>query len=155
MIVGIDPGTTVGWAVLDFHGSVVASGAKREFDLDSMVAHLFSFGKISLVGCDKVKVPSFVQDVATKLGARVVPPPQDLRVEEKRRMTAGLRFQTHHEMDALASALFALKKTQPLLSRTRTILSREGSPEFFSQVAARVIKEEISIRKALAREQSG
>ena len=110
MIVGIDPGTTVGWAILDFDGKFIAAGSKRNFDLDSIVATLVPYGKVFVVGTDKSKTPSLVQDVATKVGAKSISPSQDLRVIEKRAMTSNFKFENNHEMDALACAFFAFKQ---------------------------------------------
>ena len=150
LIAGIDPGTTVGWAVLDLHGKHVASGAQKELDLDSLVARLTHLGTVIIVGSDKAKIPSFVEQIATKLGAKVIGPMQDVRVDEKRMMTATYEFQNSHEMDALASALIAFKKMQPLLNKTRSFLEREKRLGLFEDVAELVIKEEISIRAAIS-----
>jgi len=150
LIAGIDPGTTVGWAVFDLTGRLVAAGSRKELDLDSLIAKLTSIGKIIIVGSDKAKIPSFVQEAATKLGARVIGPLQDIRVDEKRRMTAEHSFSNTHEMDALASALIAFKKVNPLLNKIGMFLEREKKLGLFEDVAELVIKEEISIRSAVA-----
>ncbi len=148
LVAGIDPGTTVGWAVLDLHGKVLAVGSQKELDLDSLVALLTKLGKGIVIGSDKAKIPSFVEETATKLGARLVGPAQDVRVDEKRVMTSHLSFNNTHEMDALASALIAFKKIQPLLNKIRIFLEREKKLGLFEDVAELVLKEEISIRAA-------
>lgn len=150
LIAGIDPGTTVGWAVFDLNGKVVALGSQKELDLDSVISKSTAYGKIILVGSDKAKIPSFVEDVGTKCGARVVGPAQDVRVDEKRNMTSLLSFQNSHEMDALASGLIAFKKFHPLLNKIRLFLEKEKRLSLFENVAELVIKEEISIRAAVA-----
>ncbi len=149
LIAGIDPGTTVGWAVLSLKGELVAVGSQKEFNLDSVVAVLTKTGRAIVVGSDKAKIPSFVQDAATKLGAKVIGPLQDIRVEEKRGMAAGFVFQNSHEMDALASALLAFKKLQPLLTKIWNFLEREKKLSLFEDAAELVLKEEISIRAAV------
>ncbi len=150
MIVGIDPGTTVGWAVLDIDGNFVAVGSRRNFDLDSIVATLVPHGKVLIVGSDKFKLPSLVHEVATKMGAKAVFPSQDLRVDEKRFMTEKFSFNNSHEMDALACAVFACKKIQPLVKRVRSSLTRRNRLDVFEGVLELVLKEEISIHAALA-----
>ncbi|MBW2969959.1 DUF460 domain-containing protein [Candidatus Woesearchaeota archaeon] len=149
LIAGIDPGTTVGWAVLNLQGGLVDIGSKKEFDLDSLVAHFVKLGRVLVVGSDKAKVPFFVQDVGVKLGAKVVNPSEDVRVDEKRAMASGFSFGNSHEMDALASALIAFKKVKPLLSRIRSFLAKEKRLGFFEDVVELVLKEGISIRAAL------
>ncbi len=150
LIAGIDPGTTVGWAVLNLNGSVVGVGSQKEFDRDSLVAKFMSFGKIIIVGSDKFKIPSFVQETATKLGAVAVGPSQDLRIDEKRHMADSFSFGNTHEMDALASAQVAIRKIQPLLNKIRSFLQRENRLGLFEDVVELVLKEEIGIRAALA-----
>ncbi len=150
LVAGVDPGTAVGWAVLDLNGGLVAVGSGKGLDLDSLIAKLMKFGRVILVGSDKSKIPSFVDDCSVKLGARVFGPSEDVRVDEKRRMTAGFSFQNSHEMDALASALLAFRKVKPLLARIRSFLEKERRLSVFEDVVELVLKEEISIRGALA-----
>ncbi|MBS3124982.1 DUF460 domain-containing protein [Candidatus Woesearchaeota archaeon] len=149
MIVGIDPGTTVGWAMVNFSGELIAIGSEKEFNRDKLIAELVTHGRTLVIGSDKAKLPSFVQETAAKLGARVFFPHQDLRVEEKRDMTRGYVFDGMHQMDALAGALLAYRKLQPLLIKIRAFLQREGKLPLFVRVAELVIKERISIRAAL------
>jgi len=150
LVAGIDPGTTVGWAVFDLHGKHVASGAQKELDLDSLVAKLTQYGTVIIVGSDKSKIPSFVEEAATKLGAKVIGPLQDVRVDEKRHMAADFTFHNSHEMDALASARIAFKKIHPLLNKIRLFLEREKRLSLFEDIAELVIKERISIRSAIS-----
>jgi len=149
LIAGIDPGTTVGWALLDLTGKVVAFGSQKELDLDALVSVLTKHGRVMLVGSDKAKLPSFVQDSATKLGAKVVCPLQDLRVEEKREMTKAVEWKSSHEMDALASAFVAFRKVHPLLRKIHSFLEREKRLGLFEDVVEVVLKEEVSIHAAL------
>lgn len=150
MIVGIDPGTTVGWAVIGFDGRVMSVGSRRGLSSDELVAQLVKSGRVFVVGSDKAKGPSLVQEVAARFAAKVILPSQDLRVEEKREVTSELEFSNAHEMDALASAMFAWKKLQPLLSKVQFAVDRAGKSELFDRVAEIVIKDEVSIHAALA-----
>ncbi len=149
LVAGIDPGTTVGWAVLNLKGELVAIGSQKEFDLDSVVAELTKTGKPIVIGSDKAKIPSFVQETAAKFGAKLVGPAQDVRVDEKRGMTSHLPFDNSHEMDALASALIAFRKVRPLLNKIRSFLEREKKLSLYEDVVELVLKEEISIRAAV------
>jgi len=150
MIVGIDPGTTVGWAVVDAEGKVLGKGSSRELDVNKVVRSLIPLGHHILVGTDKAKIPGFVQEVATKLGARVAAPKEDLRVDEKREMTRGEDVSNAHEMDALAGALLAHRKFDSMLKKIRKTVNEAGVPKEFEKVARLVIKEELSVRSALA-----
>lgn len=150
LVVGVDPGTTVGWAVLDLQGNVVSVNSKKELSLDSLVSIVSQLGTPIVVGCDKAKVPAFVQDFATKFHARVVSPRSDLSRHEKRDLVAGFDTSNAHEADALASALLAYRRSEVLLRKIRANLSRAGKSGLFEDISDLVIREGISIHAALA-----
>ncbi len=149
LVAGIDPGTTVGWALLDLEGNLVVSGFQKAFSLDSLVAKLHGFGHIILVGCDKAKVPSFVYGFATKVGAKIFSPRHDLSVSEKRAVTKRYNVKNPHELDALASALFALKNILPLTKKVFSALEKRDKLVLFDKVFDIVFSEEVSIQTAL------
>ncbi len=148
MIVGIDPGTTVGWAAIDWDGKIIAKGSQREFDRDALVKRLVELGHVVLVGTDKAKVPSFVQEVATSVGAVVLSPQEDLKVDEKRNMTRPVSGNAH-ELDALAAAIFALRRKEVLVRKIRQTLERVKKVSLFEEVVDLVLRERVSIKTAL------
>ena len=148
MIVGIDPGTTVGWAAIDWDGKLIAKGSQREFDRDALVKRLVDLGSVILVGTDKAKIPSFVQEVATSVGALVLNPKEDLKVDEKREATKQFKGNAH-ELDALAAAIFAFKRKEVLIRKIRSTLERVKKPELFEDVVDLVLRERVSIKTAL------
>ncbi len=150
LVAGIDPGTTIGWAVFDLQGRLVSSGSQKGLDRDALVAKFTQLGRVIAIGTDKAKVPSLVNEVATRFGAKVISPAQDIRVGEKRGMTGNFDFGSSHEMDAVASAIVAMRKMQPLLNKIRAFLEREKHLGLLEDVAELVIKDEISIRAAVA-----
>lgn len=150
LIAGVDPGTTIGWAAFDLQGRLVSSGARKGLDRDAIIAKFMQMGRIIAIGTDKAKVPSLVDEVATRFGAVVINPPQDIRVDEKRSMTGNFEFGSSHEMDAVASAIVAMRKLQPLLNKIRSFLEKEKRLGLLEDVAELVIKDEISIRAAVA-----
>lgn len=148
MIVGIDPGTTVGWAAIDWDGKLIAKGSQREFDRDALVKRLVELGHVVLVGTDKAKVPSFVQEVATSVGAVVLSPQEDLKVDEKRLATRSFSGNAH-ELDALAAAIFALRRKEVLVRKIRQTLERVKKASLFEDVVDLVLRERVSIKTAL------
>jgi predicted RNase H-like nuclease (RuvC/YqgF family) len=142
---GIDPGTTAGYAVVDTSGRLIKSRAAKELDIDSLVKELSSFGTVLVIGTDKAKTPSLVSLVATKLGARVSAPEEDVSVMEKRALTAGYKIATSHEADALASAILALKKHERLLARIEKFAQAEA-PHLAGEIAEIVVKQGVNIR---------
>jgi len=149
LIVGIDPGTTVGYAVLDIQGNIIESGSAKEFALDQLISKIIEIGTALIVGCDKAKVPDFAASFATKLGARIVCPDEDLLVEEKRKLTEKIKCNNTHEMDATASALFAWKNVEQLFKKIDIFLAKQNKQHFADQIKTIVIKNNLSIKSAL------
>ncbi len=117
LIAGIDPGTTLGYAAIDFEGNLIKAHSEKNLDLNSLISELISLGKPLIVAGDKKNSPDFINRLAVKLGSRVISPDYDLKVIEKREIAKGYETKSQHEADALASALFALKKITPLLKK--------------------------------------
>jgi len=149
MIVGVDPGTTVGWACLSLRGKVLFVGSKRNFDQDSLLSNIMGFGRAIVVGCDKAKTPFLAHSIAAKFGAKIVSPKYDLLIDEKRELTKDFATNDAHEFDALASAIFAYKKILPLIRRVDKVLEKENKTHLFEKVVEIVLKEGMSIRAAL------
>ncbi len=150
LIAGIDPGTTVGYAFLDLTGKLIHLGSAKEMPLDAVVEQARLQGTPILVGCDKYKTPFFVEKFSARFRAKLVIPQEDLKVEEKRKLTAARNPKNNHERDALASAVFAFKKMQPLLKRINSFLATRDKLQLFSKVAELVVKHELSMYAALA-----
>lgn len=150
LIVGIDPGVTVGYAMLDTSGTLVSIGSKKELGLDNLVKETSNYGRAILVGSDRVKVPKLVQEFAAKFGAKIVLPDKNLSARQKGRLakdyagSAGSR--NEHEVDALASAVFAFKRMRKLLDRIVRFAKNDNA----DKVTETVIKKKIAIKKAMA-----
>ncbi len=120
LIVGIDPGTTTAYAALSLDGRLVAHGSRKGMDADAAIREVMLHGKPLAIGTDKAKTPGMVEGVAANLGARIINPPEDLPVAEKRDLTEGDPGANAHEKDAIASARYAHKRLEPLLRRIRS-----------------------------------
>jgi len=123
-IIGIDPGTTSAYAIIDLEGKLLGLASGKELTISEMIVRILPLCQPILVSTDKAKVPFFVEQFATKIGGQLVVPEFDLLKEEKRELLA---YQTeqkeqsedHHQADALAAALFAYKKYYPLLQKIK------------------------------------
>lgn len=149
LVVGIDPGTTTAYALLDVHGNVVELRSAKELSVDSLISKITKIGIPVCVGCDKAKAPAFVERFAVQVNARLFAPPEDLRVDEKRKLTKGLPFKNAHEMDALASAIIAFNRVESLFRRIDKFLEGKKKKEFSDKVKEFVVKKGISISGAL------
>ena len=149
LIVGIDPGTTTGCAVLDIEGNLVYLQSSKQLDLKKLISETIIYGKAVLVGTDKVKVPSLVKSFAIKLGAKIVSPSEDLKVYEKRNMISDFKVEDDHQGDALASALFAYKNTKPLLDKIDFFADENKKHDIKNIIKGIVIMKKISIKNAV------
>ncbi len=149
LIIGIDPGTTVGYAAIDFEGGVVRTHSEKNLDLNSLISELISLGKPLIIASDKEYNPDFVYRLAVKLGARVVSPDYDLKVDEKRGIVKGIKTNNQHEVDALASAFFALKKIGSLLKKINIFVEHYQKEGIKQQLIEFVVGKGLSIRDAV------
>jgi len=125
LIVGVDPGTTVGYAVLDIEGNIVEINSEKELSLDKLVERIARLGKIVVIGTDKKKVPFFVDKLKAKVGARVLSPKEDMKVSDKKDLARPYSTKNSHEEDALASALFARNSVKNAIADIENIFSKK------------------------------
>ncbi len=149
LIVGLDPGITIGYAVLGIDGNLIHIDSSKQLGLNRLISKSMELGKPILVGTDKYKVPRLVGEFATKLGAKVISPEEDLRVDEKRRMISGFIFEDEHQSDALACALFAYKSARPLLEKIDFFAKENKKQGIKDKIKEIVITKQISIKSAV------
>jgi len=153
LIVGIDPGTTTAYALLDLNGNLLDVNSSKNYDLGTLIKVIAEKGLPLIVGCDKKNVPWFVQDFATKTGAKVISPEEDLKVAEKKDIARLFKEKAAntHEDDAIASALFAFRRKRALLEKIYNTLKRENKLEKIKEVTRTVFSTEegLPIRLAL------
>ena len=148
LIIGIDPGTTLGYAAIDFEGSIIKIKSEKNLDLNSLISELIKLGKPLIVASDKKKNPDFVDKLAVKLGARIISPDYDLKVAEKRELTKNHETKNKHEADALTSALFALKKIGSLLKKIVIFVEHYKKENIKQRLIEFVVGKNLNIRDA-------
>jgi len=117
LIVGIDPGTTTGIALLGLDGKVCGVYSSRTFTLKDVIHLIIGNGYPLIVATDVSPVPDFVDKVCRLFEAVLHQPTRSLTVEEKREITnsfaekssTDLLFRNSHEKDAFAAAAKALE----------------------------------------------
>jgi predicted RNase H-like nuclease (RuvC/YqgF family) len=149
LVVGVDPGTTLGYAVIDFEGNIIKVHSEKNLDLNSLITHLINIGKPIVVASDKEHNPDFVNKLAIKVGARLVSPDYDLKVTEKRELTREHKTGNQHEIDALASALFALRKLGALLKKINIFVEHYKKENIRRDLLEFVVGKGLSIREAV------
>ena len=142
MVVGIDPGTTLGYAILDLEGNLVKIDSSKLIELKSLINIVVNDGNCILVGTDKKRAPFIVDTFSTKIGARLIYPEEDLLIKEKKELTKNYYYGDDHQRDALASALFALKKITPLLRKIDDFVQKNDKEKYEIKLKELMIKRE-------------
>lgn len=144
LIVGLDPGTTTGMAILDSNGDVLNIYSKRDITRAEIIGRIMSFGNPVIISSDVSSVPSSVERIAIKLGCIVYSPDVSPSLNEKRELTKEYRniLKNDHETDALSAAIKAWKNYRTLFSRVREVLKRFNREEIFPDIMLNLLKEE-------------
>ncbi|MBW2996394.1 DUF460 domain-containing protein [Candidatus Woesearchaeota archaeon] len=149
LIIGIDPGTTVGYAILDIHGQPIAMHSSKQLNLSKLISTTIKFGKPVLVGSDVSPASHIIEKFATKTGSKLVQPEQDMSIREKNILTKDFKTKNTHQRDALASALFAYKNKKSLLDKTDRVLKKLNKQPLADKIKEIIIRKKISIKSAL------
>ncbi|RMF05131.1 DUF460 domain-containing protein [Candidatus Woesearchaeota archaeon] len=152
-IIGVDPGTTVAYAVLYIGkggiAGITADSFKNE-GIESLVARITGRSFPVLVACDKKRAPQKVSWLARKLGTAVFLPKEDLKVLEKKKAVEECKadVSNDHERDALASALYAYRKMRSIIESTFSEIDktekkgRKGGTLKAAEILKSVLKDE-------------
>lgn len=149
IIVGIDPGTTAAYAVLDIEGNLIKADSSKEFNLNSLIHDITMIGNVVLVGTDKAKVPNLIEAFSVKTGVKVVKPKEDLKVAEKNLLVKDYNLRNDHEKDALAASLMIYKEYQSLLDKIKNYVRKNDKKKIQNKIVMLVIKKGLSIRNAV------
>jgi len=114
-------------------------------------------GKIIIVASDVRPMPHALKKVSRQLQAKTIEPDHDLQFMEKIRIVDTylksqkefIIIQNQHEKDALAAALYGLKRMRPLIKKIQDHLVQHDKMHLFSAIKQKVIVERIPISKAV------
>ena len=126
VIMGIDPGTSVGVAVIDFEGNPLIVKSYKNPDREQIINDVLVVGKPVVVAVDTARPPGYAKKVASLLGARLHTPEEDLGLEEKHKLVSefaaerGVEIPDSHACDALAAALKAYGQIKPLIDEVES-----------------------------------
>lgn len=142
LILGVDPGTTCAYALLNTKGKLVHVQSSRILTLPALVFEVINFGHVLVVSSDVAPMPNFVKETAKRMGARQLFPERSLLIKEKVNLLRNwrkdffedkeLKLQNQHEKDAMAAAVYALRQIRPLIMHIDTVLEKKNKM-FLSQ----------------------
>ncbi|ASI99950.1 DUF460 domain-containing protein [Thermococcus celer] len=142
IIVGIDPGITVGIAAIDLNGRVVALHSERNMLVGEVFRFVSNVGHPVIVATDVNPAPGFVEKIARSFKANLFVPRESLRVEEKNELlrNLGINVDDDHQRDALAAAYKAYLRLKPKLEHIDARLREAGLTGKADEVKALVIQ---------------
>ncbi|AKG90702.1 hypothetical protein GAH_02028 [Geoglobus ahangari] len=149
-IVGIDPGATVGVAILDLNGNVLAVRSKKGWSYSEVVEFILSHGKPVVIATDKKSAPEYISKMRASFNCILHCPKEDIPVERKKALTAGKSIANDHERDALASALDAYNTYR---NKLRNVEKRIPEGYDFDEIKAGIIRG-LSLKSMLERKTS-
>jgi uncharacterized protein len=124
-IVGIDPGTTTAFAVLDLKGQVISIASSRSWGFSELVGLLIELGHPIIIATDKNPTPGTVDRIKRAFNAILHTPISSLSVEQKLRDTKPYAYSNEHERDALAAAIDAVRSVKNKLEN----VEKKAPPE--------------------------
>jgi len=113
--VGVDPGVTVGLAVLSLDGQPILVESRRGWSLPEIVKKISELGEPTLISSDVSPASEILEQLSHKLNAVLFVPSISMGADEKRQLARdyadlyGLKLKNTHEADALAAAVKAYK----------------------------------------------
>ena len=139
IIVGIDPGITTAYAILDVDGHVRKLKSSKELALNNLLSEITNEGKVIVIGADVKHMSGLIEKFSAKVGAKVMLPEEDMKVGFKERITKEYHPRDDHQRDALAAALQAYKEIQPRLQKVDEVLKRVGKEHLSAEVKIKVL----------------
>ncbi|MDE1865470.1 MAG: DUF460 domain-containing protein [Candidatus Micrarchaeota archaeon] len=107
LIVGVDPGKTIGIACLDLRGRLVFSCHHPNESLEHVVNSIKGTGTPIIVAGDKSNPSELVRKLNATFGARLFSPKREFSSELKRRLGRTVALANQHECDAYSAAIAA------------------------------------------------
>lgn len=109
IIAGIDPGATMGVAVLDLSGRKISTGSFLGGGISEATRFIERHGTPSIVACDVSPIPDAALRMASFFSCRAHSPAREIREEEKKAIAHGAGLANNHERDAYAAAVLAYR----------------------------------------------
>lgn len=128
LIAGVDPGATVGIALLDLKGRLVALQSYTNGGLAEAVKTIENYGTPSIIACDVFPPSEFALKLSSYFSCKLYSPPKEIREEAKRRSISEMKIpvKNNHERDAYMAALNAYRQNA---NKLRQIDSLDGLKE--------------------------
>ena len=119
VIVGLDPGTTVGLAIIDLNGNLLHLESVRAQSSSQIISVINSVGIPLVIATDKMEMPAGVDKVRRAFSAIGWTPKKDIQVKEKYEIVKDYPFDDDHQRDSLSAAIMAFRNYMPKFENLR------------------------------------
>lgn len=116
-IVGLDPGTTVGIAILSLDGDLLYLKSFRGIAPDEVVKIIAEYGKPAVIASDVTPMPGSVEKIRRSFNAVPASPGIEVSAEEKIALGKTFGYSNDHERDALTAALLTYRSYKNIFTR--------------------------------------
>ncbi len=146
IIVGIDPGMSVGLAVIDLNGNLLTLKTMRRASRSEIVEEILNHGYPVIIATDVNPPPKSVVRIAGMFDSKLMVAKYDMKADEKKRIVAdyeelkGIRVESSHERDSLAAALKVYYRVKNLVSKARLRAKEEGLSSEIDRILTKVLK---------------
>lgn len=146
LIVGIDPGTTIGIAAVDLDGNLAHLASSRQMTMADVREEVIRIGKPLIIASDVSQMPFTVEKIRRAFNAVAYTPRQDRTQEEKTALTEDFSYANDHERDALAAAVDAFRQYR---NKFQNIAKRVPPGSDLDEIRAGFVRG-LSVEQALA-----
>ena len=149
-IVGIDPGTTVGIAILSLDGDLLYLKSFRGIAPDEVVKLIAEYGKPAVIASDVTPMPGSVEKIRRSFNAVPASPGIEVSAEEKIALGKPFGYSNDHERDALTAALLTYRSYKNVFSRIEKKAPQNADLELIKFHVIRGASIEAAIEKVRA-----
>ena len=130
VIVGIDPGITVGLAIIDLNMNLILTKSIKNARKEDIINHIVSSGRPVVIATDVMPAPEFVTKIAANFNARLYVPEKPVSLDEKIRITREFdSISDSHMRDSLAAAILAYGSIKKTLSKIERVAEEHSLNE--------------------------
>ena len=97
-------------------GNLIKLYSSKNLGINYLISNITQYGKVLFVGTDKAKIPHLVSNFATKVGAKLIHPKEDLKVSEKKILFSDYKTKNGHQSDAIAASVFVINEIKNKLT---------------------------------------
>lgn len=153
-IVGIDPGTTVGIAIMSLDGDLLYLKSFRGISPDEVVKLIAEYGKPAVIASDVTPMPGSVEKIRRSFNAVPASPGIEVSAEEKIALGRPFGYSNDHERDALTAALLTYRSYKNIFTRIEKKAPENANLELIKLHVIRGDSIEAAIEKVRAASQA-